>query len=87
MAQLVVKLSRGLSEEILRTDRAAKTMIEEYLSARGLKLLSGGGTVGESKQYFFIDGIASPEIDKIREDLQRQHGVEAAYEKPPDALP
>lgn len=90
MIEIVIKLSRDLVEAMSsssadsdRSDRRLMKLVDDY----GAKLSAPTHAVGESAQYFRVEGVAPEDGESLRRDLERLDGIEAAYIKPSDALP
>jgi hypothetical protein len=87
MGDMIIKVSPELATALRAQDHRKAAELLRTLRAHGANLGRPTGTVGETRQYFSVIGVASERVQGLLEDLRRQPGVEAAYVKPSDALP
>ena len=85
--QVTPELAPALRHEAPATERARA--IEKTVQAAGLGLrpLHSGTTDATLSRYFAVDVPDAATAQRIAHELLGLDGVEAAYVKPPDALP
>ncbi|MEH7906232.1 hypothetical protein V7798_00825 [Rhizobium laguerreae] len=87
MADLVVKLSRDLAQSMLTSGSIKDGDITHTLQSFDARLAMPTDAVGESAQFFRVDGVEPEKIERLRQKLEGLNGIEAAFIKPSDALP
>jgi len=87
MTEIVVKLSNDLAQAMSSSSDDSDRQLLQLVDAYGAMLSAPTGSVGESAQYFRVEGVDPEKGESLRRDLERLDGVEAAYFKPSDELP
>jgi hypothetical protein len=87
MAELMIKLSRNLADSRSSLSSDSSSLLDRLVDSYGATINGPTGAVGESSQYFRIVGVEAEQQEKLRRDLERLEGVEAAYLKPSDEMP
>jgi hypothetical protein len=87
VGDVIIKVSSELARSLASSATPAAANLRRAVRAHGAELGPPTGSVGETRQYFTVIGVASERVDGLLQDLRRQHGVEAAYVKPADELP
>jgi hypothetical protein len=85
--QVTPELAPALRHEAPATEQASA--IEKTVDAAGLALRPlHPGTADETlSRYFAVEAPDAATAQRVARELLRLDGVEAAYVKPPDALP
>ena len=87
MADLMVKLIRFLDGEAPGESRGFALSLENLVRSYGATLHAPIPGLGEGDDYVQISGVPIENAEKLRGELERLQGVEAAYFKPSDELP
>jgi len=87
MPDLMIKVSRGLAEQIKRGQDISKDDLGRTLTQYGAILSRPLQNEGELAQFFQVEQVAGDRMDALRQALAGLSGVEAAYIKPDAELP
>ena len=87
MSDLMVKLTPELSSKLMGGRSGETDEVSRIVDAFGATLVAPTAAVGESAQYFRVEGWTPADVDDLRDALERLDDVEAAYLKPSDDLP
>jgi hypothetical protein len=87
MPDLMIKLSRGLAMAVSRSADTSSEDLTRLIESYGATLGRPVGSAGEASQYFKVEGVEGESTERLRTELSRLEGVEAAYVKPADELP
>jgi hypothetical protein len=87
MITFMIRVSPELALALQLKDVATASELLNAISAKGAKLGSPTGSVGEASQYYSIENVDAHSSEALTRVLSAIDGVEAAYAKPADELP
>lgn len=87
MGELIIKLNHQASEAMIASGGKKPEEIARTLQDFNARLVAPAQAVGESRQYFHVEGVKPDRIEDLRRRMAPLEGVEAAYIKPSDELP